>query len=221
MKELNLDAQIREGVGRGKVKALRDKGFVPAVIYSEGKESLPLMLSHRQLVQLVHQHRIEGVVINVNIKDDKKQKSRPCIIREIQHDPVYGDIQHVDFNQISLTEKIKVNIPIVAKGEPVGVKQEGGSLEHMLWEVEVECFPTNIPKDIEIDVSNLKLGEAIHIKDIVVPEGVKMLDDPASIILSVIAPMKEEAPEEAAAEGSQEPEVIKEKKEVVGEAPAD
>ncbi len=222
MEELYLDAQIREEVGKGKTKALRDKGFVPAVIYSEGKESLPLKLSHRQLVQLVHQHRIEGVVININIKDDKKQKSRPCIIREIQHDPVHGEIQHVDFNQISLTKKIKVNVPVVAKGEPVGVKLEGGSLEHLLWEVEIECLPTSIPKDIEIDVSNLKLGEAVHIKDIAVPPGAKILNDPGSIILSVAAPMKEEVAEEAAGEeGAQEPEVIKEKKEVAEEGSAD
>jgi len=218
MEELFLDAQVREEVGRGKVKGLRDTGFVPAVIYAEGKDALALKLSHRQLVQLVHQHRIEGVVININIKDDKKQKSRPCIIREIQHGPVHGEILHVDFNQISLTKKIKVNIPIVAKGEPVGVKLEGGSLEHVLWEIEVECLPTNIPKNIELDVSNLKLGDSIHIKDIIPPSGTAILNDPEAIILSVAAPMKEEAPvEPVEGEESQEPEVIKEKKEVPGE----
>ncbi len=218
MEELMLDAQLRDEVGRGKVKSLRDSGFVPAVIYSGGKEALSLKLSHRQLVQLVHQHRIEGVIINISIKDDKKQKSRPCIIKEIQYHPVHGEITHVDFNQISLTEEIKVNIPVVAKGEPVGVKMEGGSLEHILWELEVSCLPTNIPKDIEIDISSLKLGESIHVKDIVPPKGVKLLNDPGSIILTVAAPMKEEAPAEAVeGEAKQEPEVIKEKKEVPAE----
>lgn len=222
MEELFLDAEIREEVGRGKTKGIRDKGFIPAVVYADGKSALALKLSHRQLVQLVHHHRIEGVVINLNIKDDKKQKSRPCLIKEIQHDPVHGEIVHVDFNQISLTKAIKVNVPVTAKGEPAGVKLEGGSLEHILWEVEVECLPTNIPKDIEVDVTQLKLGESIHVKDIVVPQGVKVLNDPGAIILTVAAPMKEEAPVEAAAEGevSQEPEVIKEKKEVPGEAEA-
>ena len=215
MEELFLDAQLREEIGRGKVKDLRDKGYVPAIIYSEGKDAVALKLSHRQLVQLVHQHRIEGVVININIKDDKKEKSRPCIIREIQYHPVRGEIVHVDFNQISLTEKIKVNVPVVTKGEPAGVKLEGGSLEIVLWEIEVECLPTNIPKDIEIDVSSLKLGDSIHIKDIPTPSGAKILNDLESIILSVAAPMKEEVPIEAAeGEGAQEPEVIKEKKEM-------
>ena len=215
MEELFLDAEVREEIGKGKTKSLRDKGFIPAVIYSEGKEATPLSLSHRQLVQLVHKHRIEGVVININIKDDKKHKSRPCLVKEIQHDPVYGEIVHVDFNQISLSKAIKVNIPIVAKGEASGVKLEGGSLEHILWEVEIECLPTSIPKDIELDVTALKLGESIHIKDIVPPAGVKILNDPSSIVLTVAAPMKEEVPVEAV-EGAekQEPEVIKEKKEV-------
>ncbi|MBN2830976.1 MAG: 50S ribosomal protein L25 [Candidatus Omnitrophica bacterium] len=221
MEELFLDAQIREEVGRGKVKGLKDKGYVPAVIYSEGKDAMSLKLSHRQLVQLVHQHRIEGVVININIKDDKKQKSRPCIIKEIQHGPVHGEILHVDFNQISLTQKIKVNIPIVTKGEPAGVKLEGGSLEHILWEIEVECLPTNIPKDIEIDISSLKLGDTVHIKDIPAPFGTKILTDSEAIILSISEPMKEEVPVEAAEEeGLKEPEVIKEKKETPAEGEA-
>lgn len=222
MEELFLDAQIREEAGRGKIKGLREKGFVPAVVYAEGKPALALKLSHRQLVQLVHHHRIEGVIINLNIKDDKKQKSRPCLIKEIQHDPVHGEIIHVDFNQISLTKEIKVNVPVVSKGEPIGVKLEGGSLEHILWEIEVECLPASIPKDIEIDVSNLKMGESIHVKDIPVPQGVKILNDPGAIVLSVAAPMKEEVPVEAAeGEAAQEPEVIKEKKEVPGEAGAE
>ena len=222
MEELFLDAEIREEVGKGKTKGLRDKGFIPAVVYADGKDALSLKLSHRQLVQLVHQHRIEGVIINLNIKDDKKHKSRPCLIKEIQHDPVHGEIVHVDFNQISLTKEIKVNVPIIAKGEAVGVKLEGGSLEHVLWEIEIECLPVNIPKGIEVDISALKLGESVHVKDMVMPSGVKVLNDPQSIVLSVAAPMKEEVPAEAVeGEEKQEPEVIKEKKEVPteGEAP--
>lgn len=216
MEEIFLDAQLREEKGRGKVKDLRDKGFIPAVIYSEGKESQALKVSNSELLRLMHQqHRIEGVIINIKIMDDKKFKSRPCLIKEIQYDPVAGNIKHVDFNQISLTKAIKVNVPVVAKGEPVGVKQEGGALEHILWDIEVECLPTNIPKEFEVDVTQMKIGDSVHVKDLTAPEGVKILNDPASIILSVAAPMKEEvvaAPVEG--EVSQEPEVIKEKKEV-------
>jgi len=225
MEELFLDAEVRQELGKGKIKAIKDKGFIPAVVYADGKSALALKLSHRQLIQLVHHHRIEGVIINLNIKDDRpegKQKSRPCLIKEIQHDPVHGEIVHVDFNQISLTKAIKVNIPVRVKGEAIGVKLEGGSLEHVLWEIEVECLPTSIPKDIEVDVANLKLGESVHVKDIVVPQGVKILNDPGAIVITVAAPMKEEVPVEAVeGEEALEPEVIKEKKEVPIDAGAE
>ncbi len=219
MEEIFLDAQPREELGKGKVKDLRGKGFIPAVVYAAGKDSLALKVSHGELLRLIHQHRIEGIVINLNITDSKKQKPKSCLIKEIQYDPVHGDIIHVDFNEISLTKAIKVNVPVSAKGEPVGVKQEGGSLEHILWEIEVECLPTNIPKGFEVDVTQLKIGDSIHIKDLSVPDGVKIINDSSAIVLSVAAPMKEEvaaAPVEG--ELPQEPEVIKEKKEVPAEA---
>jgi large subunit ribosomal protein L25 len=219
MEEIFLDAEVREEVGRSKVGDLRQKGFIPAVVYAQGKEALPLKIGHKAFLGLVHQYRIESMVINLKIKDDKKNKPRACLIKEMQYDPVHGEIIHVDFNEISLTKAIKVNVPVVAKGEPVGVKQEGGSLEHILWEIEVECLPTDIPKNFEVDVSQLKIGDSVHIKDLVVPEKVKVLNDIGAIVLSVAAPMKEEVPVETVVEGAetQEPEVIKEKKEVAPE----
>ena len=146
MEEIFLDAQIREGTGRAKVKDVREAGFIPAVVYSEGKSSKALKVSHKQLVRLVHQHRLENAVINLKIKEDGKEKAKSCLIKEIQYHPVSEEIMHVDFNEISLTKVIKINVPVVAKGDPIGVKQEGGSLEHILWEIEVECLPTDIPK---------------------------------------------------------------------------
>jgi large subunit ribosomal protein L25 len=177
-----------------------------------------LQVSNSALIRLVHQHRIEGVIINLKIKGDLKARSRPCLIKEIQYDPVHDNIIHVDFNEISLTKEIKVNIPVTTKGEPAGVKLEGGSLEHILWEVEIECLPTDIPKGIEIDISNLKLKDSVHVKDLPVPPKVKILNDPSAIVLTVAEPMKEEivAPP-AEGEAPQEPEVIKEKKEVPAE----
>ena len=216
MEEILLEAELRKGTGRANTKDLKEKGYLPAVLYSHGKESASLQVSNSALIKLVHQHRIEGVIVTLKIKDDKK--SRACLVKEIQYDPVHDNIIHVDFNEISLTKAIKVNIPVVAKGEPVGVKQEGGALEHILWEIEIECLPTDIPKEIEIDVTNLKIGDSIHIKDIQFSDKVKVSNDPSAIVLSVAAPMKEEVPAEAVeGEEKQEPEVIKEKKEVPAE----
>lgn len=218
MEEIILEVQPRGELGKNKVKDLREKGFIPAVIYAEGKKSQPIKVSHRQLWQLIHQHRLESMVINLKMQDDKKQKGMSCLIKEIQHDPVKGDIIHVDFNEISLTKVIRVNVPVVAKGEPIGVKQEGGSLEHILWEIEVECLPTDIPKDIEVDVSLLKIGDDIHIKDIAFPSNIKVMNNPEAIVFSVTAPIKEEVVAPAVeGEEKQEPEVIKEKKEVPAE----
>jgi len=222
MEEIFLDAEPRQELGRGKVKSLRDEGFIPAVVYAGGKEAQAIKVDHSQLLRLMHQHHIENAVINLRIKDDKKNKPKPCLIKEIQYHPVGGNIIHLDFNQISLDKAIKVNVPVAVKGEAVGVKQDGGSLEQILWEIEVECLPTEIPKEIEVDVANLKIGDAVHLKDISLPSGVKVLSELDTVILHITAPMKEEvAPaEEAVTEEKKEPEVIKEKKEAPTEAEA-
>ena len=221
MEEIILDAELRTDLGRGKVKDLRDKGFVPAVVYREGKEAQSIKVSSGELIRLLHQHRLENAVINLKIKEDKKAQ-RACLIKEIQHDPVRGNIVHVDFYEVSLTEVIKVNVPVIVKGESAGVKQDGGSLETILWEIEVECLPKDIPGEIEIDVTNLKIGDSIHVKDIKIAASVKILNSPEETVLHVVAPMKEEVPVEAVeGEENKEPEVIKEKKEVVSEAGAE
>jgi len=220
MEQIFLDIEARKETGRSKVQDLRDAGFIPAVVYGKGSKAEPIKVPHRQLVQLLHQHGLENIIINLKSADSKKAK--PCLIKELQYHPTTGDIVHIDFNEISLTKVIKVNIPVIAKGEPAGVKQEGGSLEHILWEVEIECLPTDIPKGVEVDVTNLKIGDSLHLKDIAFPSGVKVLTDPEAIILSVSAPIKEEVPVEAVeGEVKQEPEVIKEKKEVPAEGEAE
>lgn len=222
MEEIRLEAELRSEIGKGKVKGLRDKGFIPAVIYAEGKESHAIKISHRDLVRLVHQHRLENMVMSLVVKDEQKQKARSCLIKEIQYDPVKGDIVHVDFNEISLTKAIKVKVPITPKGEPVGVKQDGGSLEHILWEIEIECLPTEIPKEIEVDVANLKIGDAVHIREISFPANIKVINDPDAVVLSIASPIKEEvAPAAVEGEEKLEPEVIKKKKEEPGEEKAE
>lgn len=222
MEKIFLDIELREEIGRVKVKDLKAKGFIPAVVYAEGKTSQALKVSRSQLLHLLHEYRLENAVVNLKVKDDKKHKERPCLIKEIQYDPVKGDIIHVDFNEVSLTKVIKVNVPVTAKGEPAGVKQEGGSLERILWEIEIECLPTEIPKEFVVDVSNLNIGDSVHIKDMAFPSNVKVLSDTEATVLSVVAPIKEEevvAPPEG--EEKAEPEVIKEKKEVPAEGEAE
>jgi len=170
-------------------------------------------------------HGGENMIITLKVALDAKKKAdeRPVLIKEIQSHPVSGEILHVDFNEISLTKRLTVKVPIHSKGEPVGVKQDGGTLEHILWEVEVECLPTEIPEKLEVDVAAMKIGDTVHVKDLAVPEGVVIKHEMEAIVLSVVPPHKEEvvAPEAGAAvEGaatSAEPEVIKKEKKVAEE----
>jgi large subunit ribosomal protein L25 len=157
-------------------------------------------------------HRGQSVVFHLNVLEgEKKLKDYSAIVKEEQHEPVSDDLVHIDFHRISLTEKIEVKVSVTTKGEAHGVKVDGGSLEHTLWELDVVCLPTNIPEKIEIDVTKLNIGDAVHVKDIVLPEGVTTKHDPEAILVLVVPPMKEV---EAPAEEQGEPEVIGEKKEI-------
>jgi len=215
MEELHLKAQPREEIGKNKVSKLRNLDWIPAVIYSQGKKTQALKVSSRELTALLHGHRSENIIIKLDVQQPPdKVKEHNVLIKELQHDPVTEEILHIDFNEISLTKAINVKVPLVAKGEAIGIKQDGGSLEHLLWELEVECLPTQIPAQIEVDITNLKIGDAVHIKDLEIPKGVKVLHDPQMVVFSIAAPVKEEALQPAAGEEGalQEPEVIKEKK---------
>jgi len=215
MQEVILEGQLRQEKGKSKSRSLRRQGFIPAVVYSAGKDSLVIKLSRHDFLRFIHQYHLESTVISLKIKG---QKSRPVLVKEVQHDPVKEDIIHLDFQEISLTSKIKVNVGIVAKGEPIGAKQDNGVLNHILWELEVECLPTQIPEEIKVDVSGLKIGDVIHVRDLSLPPEVKVINDPESLVFALEHPIKEEEILAAApaAEGEEpaEPEVIKEKKEV-------
>jgi large subunit ribosomal protein L25 len=144
---------------------------------------------------------------------DGKVKDKTVVIKEIQRDPIKDSVLHVDFNEISLTDTLKVNVPVHSKGEPEGVKKDGGILEHIMWEVQVECLPTDIPEKIDVDVSNLKISEAIYVKNLVLSDKIKVLNDPELIIMIVKPPKVEVAKEEVPGADSSEPELIRKKKE--------
>lgn len=217
MEKVYLDAKKREKVGKEVAKSFRRSGEIPAVLYGQGNNEL-LTVGNSALIKLLHSHSAESTVIILNIHDGKKVREANVLIKELQYEPVKGSVLHVDFNEISLTEAIEVSVPLVSKGEPEGAKIEGGTLEHLLWELKIECLPTNIPANIEVDVTHMKIGDDIFIRDIKVGEGIKVLHDPGQIAFSLKPPHEEKpAEEEALAEGeeaaSAEPEVIKQKSE--------
>lgn len=219
MEKVILKAEVRKGTGKRVAKDLRADRIVPANVYSKGTGALNIQVPIDELAEALQTKAGENVLITLKITGgDKAIKDKTVLIKEIQREPVRDGILHVDFNEISLTETLKINVPLHAKGEPVGVKVDGGLLEHILWEVQVECLPTDIPQKIDVDVANLKLGESLHVKDIVPPTGVKIMNDPELIAMIVKAPKAEVPKEEAVAEGAAEPELIRKKKEEGEEA---
>ncbi len=214
MKRLKLDVHTREETGKQKIKKLRDGGEVPGVVYKRGIETIKVKVGQRDLYKVLHTKAGENVLLDLDIKDDGKLKKKTVIMKEIQHHPLKDIILHVDFHEILLTETIKVNVPIVGKGEPEGVVKDGGTLEYILREVEIECLPTQIPERIEVQVETLKIGDSIYVKDLVAPSGIKIMNDPELTVLSIEAPYVEKPAEEVTGEEVTEPELIrKEKKE--------
>jgi len=206
-----LTVKKRSVQGKRRVARLRQEGQVPGVVYGKGMEPVPVAINHRELVRLLQAKAGEHALVTIRVEEDGKPWEKPALLQDIQHDPVDNRVVHVDFHTILLTEKLKVRVPLVLKGEPVGVKQEGGVMEHFLREIEVECLPTDIPASVEHDVSAMTVGQTIHVSDLAAPAGSKITTDPGAPIASVQMP-KVEKPEEAEA-GPTEPEVLREKKE--------
>jgi len=223
MEKIILNTEAREEKGKTKVKALRKSDIIPAVVYRDGKESVCIKVDRRGLHDVLHTSAGENVLLTLKVKGDKKKADRTCLIKEIQRDPIKDNIIHVDFNEISLTEKIKVKVPVHPHGEAQEVIKEGGVIDHPLWEVEVECLPTDIPEKIEVEVAEMKIGDTVYVKDLKIPSGVAVLTDPELTVLSAVPPAKEEVAEEVAAEGEEllEPEVISKGKKEVPEEEAE
>lgn len=212
MEKVILKSAVRTGTGKKVAKDLRKQNMIPAVVYKGGKEALALQLSRDDIRDALHTKAGENVIITLEISGDAKMKDKTVLIKEIQREPIKNNILHVDFNEISLTETLKVNVPLATHGEAIGVKKDGGVLDHVMWEVQVECLPTAIPEKIEVDISNLNIGDAVYIKNITVPEGVKLLNDP-ELIAMIVKPPKVEVPKEEVVEAAVEPELIRKKKE--------
>ena len=206
--KLTLTIQKRSDSGRREATRLRNKGLIPGIIYGKKTEPLSVMVQNKELSKLLRSTSGEHGLLSLKIEGESAD--RPALVKTLQHDPVSGHILHVDFHAIALTDKIRVPVRVDLKGEPVGVKQDGGILEHFLREVEVECLPTEIPGHLEYDISAMIIGSTIHVRDLAVPPNVKIITDSEGAIASV-QKQKEEKVEEAAA--LTEPEVIREKKE--------
>jgi large subunit ribosomal protein L25 len=213
-KELRvLKAVVRSESGKGPARRLRAGGRVPAVTYSRGKQNRMLTLDRADVERLVsHGERL------VRLEIDGEQTQ--AMIKEVQHEPLSRLIAHVDFQEISATETIELEVPIKVRGVPAGAK-DGGVLNVVMHEIEVEALASQIPEEIRIDVTALKIGDSIRAGEITLPEGLKLVTDPDSTVVALERPRSEtDAESQVAPEtGAAEPEVLTAKKEEEG-APA-
>lgn len=201
MNFIELNALPREKSGKETSKKLRRQGMIPAVIYGKKEKNILVSLSNKELEKVI---RIKGVpIFKLKIENNSTSLVKMAIIKEYQRDPLKDNLLHVDFLSIDLKEKLKIEIPIRLSGDAPGVK-EGGILQLTQRELTIECLPTEIPKEITVDISNLKVGDVIHVKDIIFPEGVTCLT-PKDISLVTVQLPKEET---ETTEGIQEPVVI-------------
>lgn len=216
MEEAMLKGQVRMQVGKRSAKTLRRQRLIPAVVYGGVSGPVAVTINPLEMMKLLETGAGENVLITL-ILDGDGERSRTVILKELQRDPVRGGPLHADFLEVSMERKIKVQVPVRLVGEAVGVKLKGGILEQHLREVSVECLPGAIPSHIQVDVSQLDLGHAIHVRELTVGEGIRVLEDPARPVVGVL--IQRVAVEEAAAaveEKPAEPEVVgkKEAKEV-------
>lgn len=215
MHEVTLNANRREQRGKEQAKKLRQSAQIPGVVYGHGKPAVAITLKSQDLLPLFRAGASDNTIITLKLDGDKKDLT--AIIRDIQTEPIYNKLIHIDFQEILLTEKIKVPVHIDLAGEAPGIK-EGGILEHILHSVEIFCLPADIPDKIVLDISSLKLGHSLHISDIKA-EKFEVIGAPTQPIVAVIKPraMEEETATTAAAvpaaETPAEPELIRKKKE--------
>lgn len=217
MEKILLKAEKRTELGKGSARNLRRSDMLPAVLYAKG-HSTPIKLQRKDVAKLMVSGGREHALVTIKLRDDKGgKKDHWALVKDYQIDPVKNELLHVDFIEISLKKKIKTTVPIVITSEPAGVK-EGGILQQQLRDVEVECLPTQIPESIEIDASSIGIGHSLHVSDLTPSEGIKILTNPQETIISVFAPVVEEAaPTVPAEEEITEPELVKTKGKEEGE----
>jgi len=211
---IKIKAEKREVFGKNASRRLRREGMIPAVLYGANRANVPLSLKKKDIFTILMLESGERTIFQISYDSELNN----VMIKELQRNPVSDEILHADFIQIAMDRAIRVSIPVVTVGEAVGVKSEGGFVDLITREVEIECLPKNIPERIEVDISNLHLRQSLKVGDLTAPEGVKLISAPDTLLVLIEAPAAEEevvveAEEEVVAEPT-EPEVIKKERAV-------
>ena len=190
MEQLDLKAQVRKTTGKGLARALRREGRIPAVLYGPKTDSMMLSIDFKEFEQIVRKANVGSVLLNLQIQNGETL-TRPAMIKELQTNPVSGAFLHIDFYEIDMQRKINVSVPVVTRGKSAGV-EEGGLLQIVRREIELFCLPTAIPESIEVDISDLTIGDSIHVREITLPGDVELPEDIDFTVITVLAPKVEE-----------------------------
>lgn len=211
--KFELAVEVREKTGKGAARELRRNGRVPAVLYGQG-ECLLLTIEPESLLRILKSQAGSTALISLTIAGAKSKPKRTALLRDFQVDPLGSRVLHADLFEISMEKPIRVKVPVHVIGStPAGVK-EGGILHYNLRELHIECLPAVLPDHVEVDASSLAIGQGIHLKEMVKQEGIRYLDDPEQMVVSVAVPMSDAKLEAlltsgvAGAEGAKEPEVV-------------
>jgi large subunit ribosomal protein L25 len=210
---LEINAQRREVFGKNAARRIRQEGMVPAILYGPQTDAVALILAKKDIFSILKSESGENTLFKVAVDSE----IRDAMIKDYQTDPVSDELIHVDLIQIVMDKAIQVAVPVLLVGEAVGVKTEGGFVDFVSREIEIECLPREIPEQILVDISALHLHQSLKVEDITAPEGTVFTDDPEMVVVMIQAPTKEEEivveeEEEVMAEEA-EPEVIKKEKE--------
>jgi large subunit ribosomal protein L25 len=204
-----LNARTREITGKGAAKKLRKNNQIPATFYGPSREPLKLAMDYPELEGLIKRSGGENIILDLKVKSEDGTQTWNVILKDLQIDPIRDTYLHADFYEISMDKEITVNVPIHLINTPAGVEEEGGILQHVRRELSVSCLPDKLIEALEVDVSQLEIGDSVHIRDLVLPEGIKSLDE-ENLTIAVVAPptvMPEEAVEEEVEEEALEGEV--------------
>ncbi|SNB48052.1 50S ribosomal protein L25 [Geobacter sp. DSM 9736] len=186
-----VNIEIREQTGKGVSRQLRSKGLVPAVVYGKGIDPVPVSLNPKELVAAIAAGGGQNTLLT--LKGGGSLDGNMAIIADMFLDPLKNTLRHVDLHRVNLAEKVRVEVKINLMGTAAGVK-EGGLLDFTMHAVEIECLPTQIPEHIDVDITDLALGHSVHVGDLQLASGVKLLTDPRASVVSVLGKAKEEAP---------------------------
>src|SRR5436305_2384900 len=204
MAELSIDVQKRTETGTNANRRLRQSGKIPAVVYGGGKDTVPIQLDRKTLLDLMKSGENENAIFLLKLADSGQE--RHAMIHDMQIHPLTRQVIHIDFQRILMTEKVKVQVPVELVGTAYGVKTEGGMIDFVHREVELECLPGDIPQHIDLDVTELHVGQHVEAKDLKLPQGVTLAEEPDRVIISLSHTKAEES---AVAEAVAEPEVVK------------